>query len=129
MGIVRKHPTTKAVKYDGRNFGCRVKTAMTFDTGAEARMWKIMLDEPGSDVIEAGRRWNSAQSRSEVVEGLVTEYTLGFSPSLHRPRSRECVVVGPRGKEAANTKRTNARNFQDVSIAAVPSGQMPLSSG
>lgn len=47
---------------------------MTLDTESEARMWKAMLDETGSDVVDAGRRWNAAQSQEETVDDIVTEY-------------------------------------------------------
>lgn len=76
MASIRKYSTTKANKWrvDWRKPGSRDKASMTFDTEAEARMWKTMLDETGSDVIEAGRRWNAAQSQDETIEDLVTEY-------------------------------------------------------
>lgn len=37
---------------------------MAFDTDAEARMWKVMLDESGSGVVDVSRRLTATQSPS-----------------------------------------------------------------
>ncbi|AOP54496.1 tyrosine-type recombinase/integrase [Brevibacterium aurantiacum] len=76
MASIRKYSTTKANKWrvEWRKPGSRDKASMTLDTESEARMWKAMLDETGSDVVDAGRRWNAAQSQEETVDDIVTEY-------------------------------------------------------
>lgn len=125
MASIRKYSTAKAIKWrvDWRKPGSRNKASMTFDTEAEARMWKTMLDETGSDVIEAGRRWNAAQSQEETVEDLVTEYisfqSRGDARTLkgYRAIQRNHITTEIGWKSAASVEAKDMRKYVKTLLA------------